>query len=122
MYGENKIKLEKKNFIKIIIEYLKNPFLLLFLVADILSIIFGGISEGSAITLFLILYVVSDYLHDKKSEKIIKSLEENIESNVLVIRNGKYKYIKSSKIVARGHYCIKIWTKSSCKYKNNRIN
>nr|MCG2868253.1 HAD-IC family P-type ATPase [Candidatus Nanopusillus sp.] len=99
IYGENKIKLEKKNFIKIIIEYLKNPFLLLFLVADILSIIFGGITEGSAITLFLILYVVSDYLHDKKSEKIIKSLEENIESNVLVIRNGKYKYIKSSKIV-----------------------
>jgi magnesium-transporting ATPase (P-type) len=99
IYGENKIRLEKKNFIEIVIEYLKNPFLLLFLVADILSIIFGGITEGSAITLFLILYIISDYLHDKKSEKIIKSLEENIESNVLVIRNGKYKYVKSSKIV-----------------------
>jgi len=99
IYGENKIRLEKKNFIETIIEYLKNPFLLLFFVADILSIIFGGITEGSAITLFLILYIISDYLHDKKSEKIIKSLEENIESNVLVIRNGKYKYIKSSKIV-----------------------
>jgi calcium-translocating P-type ATPase len=99
IYGENKIKLEKKNFIEIVIEYLKNPFLLLFIVADILSIIFGGITEGSAITLFLILYIISDYLHDKKSEKIIKSLEENIESNVLVIRNGKYIYVKSSKIV-----------------------
>jgi len=78
IYGENKIILEKKNFIEIVIEYLKNPFLLLFLVADILSITFGGITEGSAITLFLILYIISDYLHDKKSEKIIKSLEENI--------------------------------------------
>jgi len=100
IYGENRIKLERTNFLEIVIEHIKNPFILLFFIADILSFIFGGITEGIVITLFLILYIISGYFHSKKSEKVIKSLEEGIESNVLVIRNGKYKHIKSSKIVS----------------------
>ncbi|BFI73130.1 cation transporter [Nanoarchaeota archaeon] len=99
IYGKNVLKIKEKNILEEIFEYIKNPFLLLFLFADILSFLFQGIIEGFFISMFLIIYILFDTLHDRKSEKIIRSLEENIEKNVLVIRDKKYKYIKASELV-----------------------
>ncbi|MGC9133215.1 MAG: HAD-IC family P-type ATPase [Nanopusillaceae archaeon] len=99
IYGENKLKIKKKSIIELLFEYISNPFLLLFLFADILSFIFQGLLEGSFISFFLVTYILFDYFHEKRSEKIIESLERDIEKNVLVIRNKEQKYIKSSELV-----------------------
>ncbi|BBL45704.1 copper-exporting P-type ATPase B [Nanobdella aerobiophila] len=98
-YGYNSISNIKNNIKDKIIDYLENPFLLLFIFADILSIIFEGRLESVFISIFLLIYILSDITNDNKSDKIIKSLEKDLEKKVLVIRNKKKKYINSSELV-----------------------
>ncbi|MGC9079637.1 MAG: cation-translocating P-type ATPase [Nanopusillaceae archaeon] len=99
IYGKNEIKLKEESLIFKIIEIIKNPFLLLFIFADIISFIFQGFIDGIAIFMFLLLYIIFDLINERRYSKIIKSLMKSIEKDVMVVRNGTITHVKASEIV-----------------------
>ncbi len=99
-FGSN--ELEKKKQINIIIELLKvlkEPTLLLLIIASLIYFILGEYIDG-IIMLFCVLFTCSiEFIQGYKTDKALEELNKLSSLNVLVIRNNKKIYINSDEIV-----------------------
>lgn len=99
-YGSNAlIKKQKVSLISEIIKVLKEPTLLLLLVASSIYFLLGEYIDG-IIMLFCVIFTCSiEFIEGYKTDKALEELNKLSDVNVKVIRNGCISYISSDDIV-----------------------
>ena len=98
-YGLNTIPSKKKDSIlKLFIEELKDPIILLLIMAIILSFFIGEIIDAFAILLIITIDLVIGVYEERKASNTIDSLQKLVPEKVKVIRNKKEIEIDSSEL------------------------
>ncbi len=99
-YGFNDMKKEKKfTTLKILINQLKNVFLLLLIAAGILSLFLGENLEAGAIFGIVLLNIILGFFQEYRAEKEMRSLEKLSNPNARVLRNGTEEIIPARELV-----------------------
>src|SRR3989338_7222014 len=99
-YGFNDVKKEKKfAVIKILINQLKNVFLLLLIAAGLLSLFLGENLEAGAIFSIVVLNIILGFFQEYRAEKEMRSLEKLSNPNARVLRNGTEEIIPARELV-----------------------
>lgn len=108
-YGENKLKKEKRSSIlKILLEQLKDPFLILLSIAAILSFVtsamehgfvFESYLESLAIIVIILFSIILGFIQEYRAEKALEALEHMSAPHAKVIRNNEEKDIPAAELV-----------------------
>ena len=99
-YGKNQLNYKKGNtFIETVIRIVKDPMLILLLVAASIYFISGKIGDGIFLS-FAIVFQTSISLYQySRSKNALEKLKDLSQPNCKVIRNGKVTEIKSEELV-----------------------
>lgn len=98
--GENSLKEKKpKTMLQLFLEQFLNITTLIFLVAIIISIILGDISDAFIIGAVLILNAVVGVVQEGKAQKALEALKQMSILKAVVIRDGKKQEIDSKYLV-----------------------
>ena len=98
-YGLNTLPSKKKDSIlKLFIDELKDPIILLLIIAIILSIFIGEIIDAIAIILIITIDMIIGVFEEVKASNTIDSLQKLVPEKVKVIRNKKEIEIDSSEL------------------------
>ena len=99
-YGENTIAVTTPfNYFKVIWNALKNPFSIILLIAAALSTSLGHLVDSIVILSVLIVNISIEIYHEQKAHKNIQLLENSIEQQSTVLREGFFRKIASRYIV-----------------------
>ena len=99
-FGTNNLELVTENsFLALIKEILKEPMVLLLLVASSLYFFTGHIGDGIFLAVAILLIGAISIYQDSRSKKALTQLKKLAQPNCQVIRNGKLQQIKSEAIV-----------------------
>lgn len=100
VYGLNKIKEEKGiSSAAIFIKQMKEPLIIILLVAIIISAFVGELVDAIIIIAIVILSALVGFIQEFKSEKAIEALKKMTAATCRVIRNSKESLIDVTKIV-----------------------
>ena len=99
-YGKNKINIEKTNRIIVVLkETIKDPMILLLLLACILYLVLGKFSEGIlTIVAFFLVMLISIY-QVMRSDRALEALKQYNSPGSMVVRDGQKKRIPSEDLV-----------------------
>ncbi|MBS1774225.1 MAG: magnesium-translocating P-type ATPase [Bacteroidetes bacterium] len=86
--------------IKLFINQLKSPLVILLIVAVILSALLGQASDAIIISFIILSTSILSFLQERNACKVVEKLQSLIAHKCTVIRNGAEKEILSSQIVA----------------------
>ncbi len=92
-YGENTLKKDKNNAIKIFIKQFQSALVYLLAFAALLSVFLHDISDAIVITIVLLINTLLGFVQEYRSEKAIEKLAKLIGKQSLVIRNGKTELV-----------------------------
>ncbi|WP_458626071.1 cation-translocating P-type ATPase [Winogradskyella sp. PC D3.3] len=99
-YGYNKLEAKKENFfLDAIISLVKEPMVILLLVASSIYFVSGNIGDGIFLTSATVLVAAISLYQDSKSRNALEKLKTFSEPKCKVIRNGKTEDIKSELLV-----------------------
>lgn len=99
-YGENKlIRIRKFNALKIFINQFKSFFIIILILAAILSIIMKSLIDSAVIFAILIVNAGLGFFQEYKAEKAIEDLKKMMLPGAKVLREGRIMQISSEKIV-----------------------
>lgn len=84
----NEIKLQKFNALVVLFRQFRNPLLLVFLIATIVSYILGQKTEATAIWIVMFLSVSLGFWNEYRAGKIVNDLIKRISFTTTVIRDG----------------------------------
>ena len=94
-HGENTILLKEENhFLKAIIKFLKDPMILLLLVASIVYFISGKTADAIFLVSAIVLVSLISSYQNARSRNALAKLKDFTKPNCKVIRNGKTIEIK----------------------------
>lgn len=100
IYGFNEfIKRERRTVIIELLSHFKNPFILILLIAGIITAVVGEAINASIIFIMVILSISLDFYQEFRAKKAAEMLGEKVASTVTVIRNGIKQDVKLSTIV-----------------------
>lgn len=99
-YGKNKLpEAEPINYIKLLLDQVKNPLIYILLVAFILTLVTGDYKDATAIIIVVIINATIGFVQELKAEKSIRALSKMLVPFCNVIRNGQQISISSQDIV-----------------------
>lgn len=99
-HGKNIIDVKKKKtlFDKLI-ESLKEPMFILLILASMVYFIVGELADGIIMLIFIFFMIGIETIQEWKTDKAVEKLNELIDLNVKVIREGMIKEISSKELV-----------------------
>jgi Mg2+-importing ATPase len=99
-YGSNELKAGEKHgvFMEILARF-KNPLVIQLLVIAIVSLITGDVSSAVVVGLMVFLSVFLAYFQERRSGRAVEKLQEMVQTNVVVIRDGKEDEVPMAEIV-----------------------
>ena len=100
-YGPNALREEKERFkvLKLIIDQFKDYFVIMLLVASIISVVLGEIVDAVTISIIIILAAVIGFVQDFRAERALEALKKMTAPTARVLRDGKEISIPSNKVV-----------------------
>jgi Ca2+-transporting ATPase len=99
-FGENKLKVKKQRYlVDAIISLVKEPMILLLLVASIIYFITRNIGDGVFLTSAIVLVAAISLYQDSRSRNALEKLKIYAQPKCKVIRNGSIEDIKSEHLV-----------------------
>lgn len=99
-YGKNKLpEAQPINYLKLLIDQIKNPLIYILLVAFILTVITGDYKDATAIIVVVIINGTIGFIQELKAEKSIRALSNILVPSCNVIRNEQQISISSEDIV-----------------------
>ncbi len=99
-FGINRTNFKKENeFIKALKSLLKEPMVILLLVAATIYFITGNVGDGIFISVAIVLVSTISLYQDSKSRNALEKLKDLTKPHSKVIRNGEVIDIKSEDIV-----------------------
>ena len=99
-FGENKLDYKKENsFLNTIIRIVKDPMMVLLLVASSIYFISGKTGDGIFLTAAIIFQASISLYQYSRSKNALEKLKDFSQPNCKVIRNGKIEEIKSDDVV-----------------------
>ena len=105
-YGKNSLPKKKKDSVfKIFFNELKDPIVLLLIVAIIVSMIAGEFIDAIAIILIVLIDLIMGTYQENKANNTAEALEKLVTVKTKVIRNGEVKQINSEDLTI-GDYVI----------------
>ena len=100
IYGDNKLAYKKDNgFFDAVKRLVKDPMVVLLLVAATIYFISGDIANGIFLTAAIVLEVVMSLYQDARSRNALENLENFTKSKCKVIRNGQTEEITIEDLV-----------------------
>jgi Mg2+-importing ATPase len=99
-YGSNELKAGEKHgvFMEILVRF-KNPLVIQLLVIAIVSLITGDVPSAVVVGLMVFLSVFLAYFQERRSGRAVEKLQEMVQTNVVVIRDGKEDEVPMAEIV-----------------------
>jgi len=105
-FGSNKIEFKKENaFINVIKSIIKEPMVLILLVASAIYFISGDVSDGVFLSVSIVLIAAISLYQDSRSRNALEKLKIFTQAQSKVIRNGATISLPSSELVI-GDYLI----------------
>ena len=99
-YGPNEIfKKEPVQFLKVFLEIIREPMIILLVVTGILYGIFGNLGDAITIFVVILLMIVAETLTDMRADKAISALDELAALKAIVLRDGKPSEVKALEVV-----------------------
>jgi len=99
-YGSNTLELKTENtFLNILKDILKEPMVVLLLIASSLYFFSGHTGDGIFLALAILLIGAISFYQDHRSKRALEQLKKLAQPNCQVIRNGVVQEIKSEEIV-----------------------
>lgn len=99
-YGPNEIqKGEKVSALGLFLNQIKDPLLILLILAGVLSILIGETLEGIAMFAIVLLNALLGFLQEYRAEKAMEALQRIAAPMAVVVRDGVEQKIPSSNIV-----------------------
>lgn len=99
-HGENAIHLKEENqFLKAILKFIKDPMILLLLVASIIYFISGKVADGIFLASAIVLVSLISSYQNARSRNALSKLKDFTKPKCKVIRNGKIIEIKTEELV-----------------------
>ena len=99
-YGPNELaqKTKRTGFVELLY-HLRNPLVLILLIAGLISGVIGDAVEAIIIFSIVLLSVVLDVYQESKAENAAEALKERVATTASVLRDGVKKEVKLSEIV-----------------------
>ena len=98
-YGENVLPKKKKDSVlKIFFNELKDPIVLLLLVAIVVSIIAGEVIDALAIVFIVLIDLIMGTYQENKANNTAEALQNLVKQEVKVLRNGQIVKVASEKL------------------------
>lgn len=99
-FGSNSIILQKKNrFFAGILNFAKDPMIILLFIAASIYFINGSVSDGIFLTAAIIFVIVISSFQNARSHNALEKLKKNTQQKAKVIREGKTHEITSEELV-----------------------
>ncbi|HET6401085.1 MAG TPA: cation-translocating P-type ATPase [Candidatus Kapabacteria bacterium] len=98
-YGPNELASERKNTFKIFLSVIREPMLLLLLVAASIYAILGESSEAILLLGSALLVIAINIVQDVRSSRAVQALKELTSPRVRVVRSGSEQKIPSRELV-----------------------
>jgi len=100
-YGPNALLEEKERFkvLKLILEQFKDYFVIMLLIATVISVFLGEIVDATTIAVIVILVAVIGFAQDYRAERALEALKKLTAPTARVLRNGKEITIPSKEVV-----------------------
>ncbi|WP_300485815.1 cation-translocating P-type ATPase [Flavobacterium sp.] len=106
-YGKNEVDYKKENgFWKAVKELLKEPMVVLLLVAALLYFISGDTGDAIFLASAIVLVAAISLYQDSRSRNALEKLKAYTEPECTVIRNGTTEKIKSTELVVGDHLVV----------------
>lgn len=93
------LQVKSHNFLKMVLDILKEPMFLLLVVCGTLYMFLGDIQEGIMLLGFVFFIMGIEFYQERKTEKALDALKELSSPQARVIRNGKEIKIPSREVV-----------------------
>jgi Mg2+-importing ATPase len=91
-YGCNVFAKKKKlGLLLEILSHFKNPFIIILIVATIVSAYFGQVVDAIIIGIMILLSIGLDFFLEHNAEKAAEKLKERVKTKTIVVRNGERK-------------------------------
>ncbi len=99
-YGPNELaeKQKRTGFVEILY-HLRNPLVLILLIAGLISGFVGDVTDAIIIFLIVLLSIVLDVYQESKAQNAAEALKERVITKATVLRNGVKQEVKLSEIV-----------------------
>jgi len=100
-YGPNTLAEEKERFkvLKLIIDQFKDYFIIMLLIASIISFLFGEIVDAITIAIIIVLAAVIGFVQNFRAERALEALKKMTAPTARVLRDGKGLTIPSNEVV-----------------------
>ncbi|HEY8895638.1 MAG TPA: cation-translocating P-type ATPase [Niastella sp.] len=99
-YGKNVFQREKpRHLIQIIGDIVREPMFILLMIACVLYFILGQVTEGLMMSVAICLVAAISLYQDVRSSRALQALKQYTEPEVMVIRDGILKNIKTEDLV-----------------------
>ena len=106
-YGENSILLKEENhFLKAILKFLKDPMIILLLVASTIYFISDKTADGIFLVSAIVLVSAISSYQNARSKNALAKLKDFTKPKCKVIRNGKTIEIKTEELVIGDHLLV----------------
>ena len=106
-YGKNEVDYKKENgFRKAVKELLKEPMVVLLLIAALLYFISGNTDDAIFLASAIVLVAAISLYQDSRSRNALEKLKAYTEPECTVIRNGITEKIKSTELVVGDHLVV----------------
>jgi Mg2+-importing ATPase len=100
IYGHNEfIKKERKTVIIELLSHFKNPFIIILIIAGIITAIVGEKINASIIFVMVVLSISLDFYQEFRAKKAAEMLQEKVANTAAVMRDGKKQDIRLTNIV-----------------------
>jgi len=100
MYGPNELaKKQKRTGLVEILYHLRNPLVLILLIAGLVSGFVGDVTDAVIIFFIVLLSIVLDVYQETKAQNAAEALKKRVTSKATVLRDGEKKDVEFSEIV-----------------------
>ena len=99
-YGPNELAKKRKHtgFVEILY-HLRNPLILILLIAALISAFVGDVADATIIFVIVLLSVVLDVYQETKAQNAAEALKERVSTKATVLRDGVKQEVKLPEIV-----------------------
>ena len=98
-HGQNRVDRKKSGLIEVLVDLVKDPMLLLLVVACLVYFITGQTGDGIFMLIAIALTTSISLFQERRSQKALKALESLTQPECRVIRNGKIVWIAIADVV-----------------------
>ena len=92
-------KKHRRSYLTLILGLIKEPMILLLMIAMILYLVFGELQEGLSLSVFVLVIIAISIYQEGKTERALEALRELTSPNAFVIRNNQTVKINSRDII-----------------------